>query len=136
VPKPVSIRPTEITSLERGQQFSVRLAKSLPWKDLHRVFHHTAGREVTLTLRGGEKITGTLSETPGYFSLGTKAGPRLWLRVPGRKTRKGIDIREVKHLIGYKSPTLADALGAFILLSASNPSEEQVAESRAIAAQM
>jgi hypothetical protein len=126
----------DVRALTRGQAFSIRLAKTLPWKQLHEVLYCTANREVTVTLRTGEKITGTLSETPGYFDQHTKAGARVWLRVPGRKTRKGIPARDIRHLRGYRSPTLAEALGAFVLLNASNPTADQVAESLSVARDM
>lgn len=135
--KPVAVKTSkEVEALETGTRFSIRLPKTLTWHELHRVLYRTANREVTLTLRTGEKITGRLDETPGYFSQSTKAGARLWLRVEGRKTRKPIPVREIRHLIGYKAPSLAEALTSFIYLTSSNPSAEQVHEARAIVAQM
>src|SRR5262245_12783164 len=108
----------EQSDLATGTEFSIRLGKRLSWRERHGIFYHTANRPVVLTLYSGERIKGTLCETPGYFSPGTKAGPRLWLRVPGRKTRKPVDIREVRHLRGFKAPTLAEAYTALIYLSA------------------
>jgi hypothetical protein len=126
----------EVSDLPRGTRFSIRLTKSMSWRDLHRTLYYTANREVTLTLRDGTKITGTLDETPGYFSRGTKAGPRVWLRVAGRKTRKPVDPFQIRHWVGYRAPTLAEAYTALIYLNASSPTADQVAESLSIAKDM
>lgn len=126
----------QVEALPTGERFSIRLPKTMAWLDLHRVWYHTANREVTLTMRDGTKVTGRLDETPSAFSRSTKAGPRAWLYVPGRKSRKGIDIREVRHLVGYKAPSLAEALTAYIYLNSSNPTREQVRESLDIARKM
>lgn len=126
----------EVRALGRGTAFSIRLPKSMDWKDRHGVLYATANREVHLTMKGGEKIVGVLDESPGYFSQGTKAGPKVWLRIKGRKTRKGIDARDIRHLKGYRAPTLAEALGAFIILNANGSTPDQVAEARSVAAHM
>jgi hypothetical protein len=126
----------DLLALPTGTLFAINLPKTMSWRDRHGIFYRTANREVTLVLRDGSKVTGRLDETPGYFSRNTKRGPRLWLYVEGRKSRKGIDIHDVKRLEGYKAPTLAEAVGAYIVLNASNPTDQQVAEARLVAAQM
>lgn len=126
----------DLMALPTGEAFTMRLPKDMSWRDRHAIFYRTANREVTLTLWGGDKVTGVLDESPGYFSRGTKAGARLWLRVPGRKTRKPVDALQVRHIRGFKAPTLEEALTALIYLNASNPTAEQVAEARATAALM
>lgn len=137
ITRPISVKTyDEVLALPTGTRFSARLPQSLSWKDRHGILYRTANREVTLTLRGGEKITGTLDETPGYFSPGTKAGPRVWLRVAGRKTRKPVDARQIKHLVGYKAPSLGEALDAFIYLNSPGATAEQVHTARATVAQM
>lgn len=117
----------EVYNLPRGRVFSIRLAKSLPWRDLHRVLYYTANREVRLTMRDGSKVVGVLDEAPGAFATSTKRGPVLWLRIPGRKTRKGVDPREISYFKGFRAPTLEEALTAFIYVNSSNISQEQAA---------
>lgn len=132
MPRPVAVKAAEIESLDRGTRFSVRLPKSLTHAELHRVFYRTANREVVLTLRDGSKVTGRLVESPGFFAR----DQRVWLRVPGRVTRKGVKTREVRHLVGYKAPTLAEAYTALVGATSGNPSPELVAETRSIIADM
>lgn len=126
----------ELLVLDTGSEFTIRLAKDLSWSERHGIFYRTANRQVTITLWGGDKITGILEETPGYFSRGTKAGARVWLRVPGRKTRKSVDIFQIRRLHGFKAPSLEEAVTALVYLNASSPTVEQVAEARATAALM
>ena len=123
----------EVRDLGRGRAFSIRLTKDMSWRDLHRVLYYTAeGREVRLTLRDGTRLTGTLVETPGYFA----ADDRLWLRVPGRKTRKPVKPREIRHMKGFRAPTLAEAFTALVGSTCSNPSPELAAETASIRADM
>lgn len=137
MPKPRRVTSyEEVMALETGEAFSIRLPKTMSWKERHGVLYRTANREVTVTLRSGEKITGRLDKSPGYFSRGTKAGARVWLRVPGRKTRKPVPAEEISHWVGYKAPSLAEAVTALVYLSASAPTEEQVAEARKTASLM
>lgn len=126
----------EVAALPRGTAFSIPLPAGMSWKDRHRVLYYTANREVRIRLKGKRVVGGTLAETPGYFSRGTKAGANLWLRVPGRKTRLRVPAEDIRLIRGFRAPTLAEALTAFIYLTSSNPSADQVAESRETARMM
>jgi hypothetical protein len=122
----------EVHDLPRGRVFKIRLTKSMSWRDVHRVLYYTANREVRLTLRDGTKIVGTLNETPGYFQQDN----RVWLRVPGRKTRKGVKPEDIAWWSGYRAPTLAEAFTALVGTTCSNPSPELAQETREILADM
>lgn len=122
----------EVSDLPRGRVFKIRLTKSMSWRDIHRILYYTANREVRLTLRDGSKIVGTLNETPGYFQQDN----RVWLRVPGRKTRKGIKPEDIAYWSGFRAPTLAESFTALVGATCSNPSPELAAETAAIIADM
>lgn len=122
----------QVRDLPRGRVFSMRLPKTMSWKDLHRVLYYTANREVRLTLRDGTRVIGVLDEAPGFFA----ADDRLWLRVAGRKTRKPIKPREIRHMKGYRAPTLAEAFTALVGATCSNPSPELAAETQSIISDM
>jgi len=122
----------EVRNLERGTPFRVRLLKAMTWRDVHAVIYYTANKVVTLKMRDGTTIVGRLDGTPGYFTRDN----RVWLRIEGRKTRKGIKPADIASWTGLRAPSLADAYCAFIVLTASNAADADVAEARAVAACM
>lgn len=127
-----TILASQVKDLPRGQVFRVRLTQALTRMERHTVMYYTANREVVLTLKGGTVVTGKLDEAPSYFAQ----DQRVWLRIEGRKTRKGIETADIRFWQGYRAPSLGEALGAFLILNANNPAPEDVQEARSIAADM
>jgi len=134
-PKPVAVKTyDQVRALPTGTEFAIALPAKMTWKERHGVLYRTANRPVRVKMADGTVIVGVLAETPGYFARGTKAGARVWLRVPGRKTRKPVMAEAIRHLTGFKAPTLAETYTALIYLTATNPTADQVAEAQATVA--
>lgn len=91
----------DVAALPRGTEFTVRMS-SLPWKEAHHVMYNTAHKTVTLKLRGGRVVTGTLTEIPDFFDHDA----RVWLKMSGRKKRMGVQVPSILTWSGLRANSL------------------------------
>lgn len=120
-----------VRALVRGTAFRTNVSK-MTWRDKHGVMYCTAHKAVVITMKDGTVHEGRLDEVPGYF----RPDHKVWIRQEGRKTRRGIVTADIVSWEGLRAPTFAEAMTAFVVLSASNPNDPQVAEARSVAADL
>ena len=121
----------EVRALGRGVAFRTNVSK-MTWREKHGVMYCTANKPVVIKMKDGTVHEGRLDEVPGYF----RPDHKVWIRQAGRKTRRGIVTADIVSWQGFRAPTFAEAMTAFIVLSANNPTDPQVAEARSVAADM
>lgn len=114
----------QVTALATGESFHSFIGE-LKWSDAHAIMYHTANKYVVIALVDGSAVEGTLDEVPGYFG---GFGRKVWLRQPGRKSRKGVPVAQILCWSGQKSPSLGESLTAFIYLNSGGATTEQLAE--------